>query len=92
MTETALAIWLREHGETPHGFSRRHGIYIQTVYALCGVRSSKSPGFFRTSTLERIEVETGIPWQRLHEDWAKAEPRRPRKYTRKGGGDGVAAD
>ena len=91
MTETSLAAWLREHGESPYAFSRRVGIYIQTAYALCGIRSSKTPTFLRTKTLERIALETGIPVLTLFDDWAKAEPRQPRKYTKRES-DGITAE
>ena len=72
--KTTLAVWLENRGETPRGLAARLGMHAHSIYALCGIRAAKAPGFFRTSTLERISVETGIPWHQLHDDWTKVEP------------------
>jgi len=89
MNKTTFAIWLEGRGDNPSAFAVRHGISKAAAYALAGIRSHRSPEFFRTSTLERIEAETGIAAQVLYGDWCKVEPRPARKYTRRGGG-GVA--
>lgn len=76
MIDTKLAAWLRQQGESPYAFSRRVGVYIQTVYALCDIPSKTPPAFVRSETLERIEAETGISVQQLYSDWAEAQWRR----------------
>lgn len=90
---TALAAWLKKRGESPYAFAIRLGMYAQSVYALCGVRSSKAPAFFKTGTLERVSAETGIPVHRLYADWASVDPRpaRPRGRPKSKSG-GAAAD
>jgi len=70
---TALAAWLDARSESPYAFSIRLGMNQQTIYALCGVPSSRPPAGFKTPTLERIAAETGIPVARLYGDWAGME-------------------
>jgi len=99
---TKLATWLADRGEKPRMFALRLGMNAQSIYALCGLRSAQPRAFFKTSTLEKISIETGIPVRRLYSDWAEVEPvpsrvgRPPGRATGRksagGGGDGVAAE
>jgi hypothetical protein len=83
---TTFGRWLQKRGEKPHEYARRQGRDKQAVYALAGIRASRAPSFFRTTTLEAIAADTGIPATRL---WAEAmdalkhEPRLPRRYTKR---------
>lgn len=82
-SNTAFARWLERRDEAAWAFAKRIGVSRSAVLALAGVRSHRSPAFFKTQTLEKISMETGITVRRLYEDWIRAEPRDPRPYRRK---------
>lgn len=92
---TAFARWLDKRGELPYLYAQRAGLGKRGIYALAGIRAHDSPSFFRTSTLERVSADTGIPATRLYAeamDALKHEPRLPRRYTRRGNGATERAD
>jgi hypothetical protein len=86
---TTFARWLAKHGDTASRYARRQRRDMQAVYALAGIRASRTPSFFRTETLEAVSADTGIPATRLYAeamDALKHEPRSPRRYTRRENG------
>lgn len=92
---TAFARVLAQRGLQPHRYAEIHGMGKRGIYALAGIRAHDSPSFFRTSTLERVSADTGIPATRLYAeamDALKHEPRLPRRYTRRGNGAAERTD
>lgn len=86
---TSFARWLAKRGLRPYQYARTLGCDKQAICALAGVRSSRVPRSFMTSTLERVSADTGIPATRLYAEAMDAlehEPRLPRRYTRRGDG------
>jgi hypothetical protein len=83
---TSFARWLQKRGELPYVYARRQRLAKPAIYALAGIRAARTPEFFRTSTLERVSADTGIPATRLYAeamDALKHEPRLPRRYTKR---------
>jgi len=93
--ETTFARWLRENGTRPYLFAKQHTVHYRGVYRLAGIRlrEDRQPGLnFTHALLLEIERLTGIPVATLVADaWAaRADPREPRKYQRKGGANAAA--
>lgn len=91
-TGTTFSRWLERGGETASGFADRTGMSKAAIYALAGIRSHRSPRFFKTETLRRLSLETGIPVTQLYTDWEEVEQRPTRKYIRKPKADAAAAE
>ena len=83
---TSFARWLAKRGELPYVYARRQRLGKDAIYALAGIKAARTPSFFRTSLLERVSADTGIPATRLYAeamDALKHEPRLPRRYTKR---------
>jgi hypothetical protein len=89
--QTAFARWLAERGEAHHAFAFRYGLYKEGVARLAGIgRQPYKIRYFKRSLLALVSAETGIPVETLIEDATRAaqNPTPPRRYNRKGMGDG----
>jgi len=88
--QTTFAKWLAARGEAHSAYAIRRGINKDGVARLAGVGHRITIRYFNMSFLETVSADTGIPIATLIEDATKAaaNPTPPRRYNRKGTGNG----